>query len=281
MRRSPRSPLPAYRLSRIARVAATAFAATVVACAQPPVVWDAAVTTSGTTLPGRLQINGDNAHFTADTAALIAPAVPGACRGSERVALSGASGAERYVVWWAPRADSSATLLSARTTDGGRSWSTPEAVDTADHHPLGCSRPAAAVVADSSTGYVHVAYSMRDAQGAGVFFSHSMEHGRMFHWPVTIMYGDRLTDVAIAAHGDTVAVAYVDPGSDHPELGLALSHTMGHIFEHRLTVPSSSDASDPAVAIAPGRLAVAWVHRVPDGETSVMMRVARFGALAR
>jgi len=253
------------------------LAATAVACARDPVAWDPAVTTAGAALPGRLVLDGDAARFTADTAALLAPAVPGSCAGSARVALSGASGTERYLAWWAPRPDSSAALLSARSTDGGRSWSAPEPVDTADHQAVGCNRPAPAIAADSSSGYVHVAYSMRDAQGAGVFFSHSMDHGKMFHWPVTIMYGDRLTDVAIAAHGDTVAVAYVEPSSDHPQIGLALSHTMGHIFENRLAVPSSSDASDPAVAVAPGRLAVAWVHHLPGSTSSVMTRVARLG----
>ena len=119
---------------------------------------------------------------------------------------------------------------------------------------------------------------MRDVQGAGVFFSHSMDRGRMFHSPVTIMYGDELTDAAIAAHGDTVVVAFIDPSSDHPQVRIALSHTMGHIFEQRLTVPSSSDASVPAIALAPGRVAVAWVHRVPDGATSVVVRTGKFGS---
>jgi len=172
-------------------------------------------------------------------------------------------------------------LLSARSTDGGRSWSAPEPVDTADHHPIGCNRPAPAIAADSSSGYVHVAYSMRDAQGAGVFFSHSMDRGTMFHSPVTIMYGDQLTDVAVAARADTVVVAFIDPSSDHPQLGIALSHTMGHIFEQRLTLPSSTDAFTPAIAIAPGRIAVAWVHRVPGGETSVVTRIGRLSAGAR
>jgi hypothetical protein len=97
---------------------------------------------------------------------------------------------------------------------------------------------------------------------------------------VTIMYGDQLTEVAIAARGDTVAIAYVVPSSDHPQLGIALSHTMGHIFEDRLTVPSSSDASDPAIAIAPGRLVVAWIHHAPGGATSLMTRVGRFAGSA-
>lgn len=253
-----------------------ALAATVVGCARDPLAWDAAVTRAADTLPGRLAIVGDTVHFTTDTVALIAPAIPGSCPGSARVALSGGSGRERYVAWWAPRADSSAALLSARSTDAGRSWSEPEPVDTADHRPVGCNRPAPAIAADSSTGYVHVAYSMRDAQGAGIFFSHSMERGKMFHWPVTIVYGDNLTDVAIAVDGDTVAIAYVVPSSDHPQLGVALSHTMGHIFEDRLAVPSSSDASDPAVAIVPGRLGVAWLHHTPGGATSLETRIGRF-----
>ena len=251
------------------------------ACAPAPLAWDAAVTRAADALPGRLQLDAGGPRFTTDTAAFIAPAIPGACPGSARVALSGSSGTERYVTWWAPRADSSAALLSARSTDGGRSWSAPEPVDTADHRPVGCTRPAPAIAADSSSGYVHVAYSMRDAQGAGIFFSHSMERGKMFHWPVTITYGDHLTDVAIAVHGDTVAIAYVEPSSDHPQLGLALSHTMGHIFEDRLTVPSSSDAGDPAIAIAPGRIALAWIHHIPGGATALVTRIARVGGSAR
>ena len=251
------------------------------ACGGAPVGWDAAVTRSGDALPGRLQLDAGGPRFTIDTTALLPPLIPGACPGSVRVALSGTSGIERYVAWWAPRADSSAALLSARSTDGGRSWSAPEPVDTADHRPVGCVRPPPAIAADSSSGYVHVAYSMRDAQGAGIFFSHSMDRGKMFHWPVTITYGDHLTDVAIAVHGDTVAIAYVEPSSDHPQLGLALSHTMGHIFEDRLRVPSSSDASDPAIAIAPGRLVVAWIHHIPGGATSLVTRTAHFDGSAR
>jgi hypothetical protein len=251
------------------------------ACSGAPIDWGAASTRAGTGLPGRLVLVRGAARFTTDTAMQRAPDIAGACPGSARVAVSGTSGVERYVAWWAPRADSSAALVAARSVDGGSSWSAPEPVDTADRHPVGCTRPAPAIAADSSTGYVHVAYSMRDAQGAGVFFSHSMDHGRMFHSPVTIMYGDQLTDVALAAHGDTVAVAFIDPSSDHPQLGLALSHTMGHIFEQRLTVPSSSDAFTPAIALAAGRIAVAWVHRVPDGESSVVTRVGNLAATGR
>ena len=242
-----------------------------------PVVWDAATTRAGDALPGRLALDNGATSFGTDTAMLIAPLLDNACQGSARVALSGSSGTERYVAWWSPRADSSAELLAARSVDGGRSWSAPEPVDTADHTPVGCKRPAPAIAADSVSGYVHVAYGMRDAQGAGVFFSHSMERGRMFHAPVTVVYGERLSSVAIAVRGDTVAVAYVDPSADHPPLGLALSYTMGHSFEERLIVPSTKDVSEPAVALAAGRVAVAFVHRTPGGATSVVSQVGRLG----
>jgi hypothetical protein len=251
------------------------------ACTHDPVVWDAPVTREGDALPGRLVLDGGAPRFTSDTAMLIAPLIDGACAGSARVALAGVSGVERYVAWWTPRPDSSAALVAARSTDGGRSWSVAEPVDTADHQRTGCDRPAPAIAADSSSGYVHVAYSMRDAEGAGVFFSHSMEHGKMFHSPVTIVYGDRLSDVAVAAHGDTIALAYIEPSSDHARLGIALSHTMGHIFEDRLVVPETKDVSDPAVALGAGRVVVGWVHRVPNGATEVMSRVGRVGAAAR
>jgi len=263
------------------RTAILIAATTAAACSGAPISWGNAVTRSGNALPGRLLIDAGEPRFTTDTAALVAPEIPGSCPGSARVALSGPSGTERYIAWWAPRPDSSAALLSARSTDAGRSWSAPEPVDTADHRAVGCSRPAPAIAADSASGYVHVAYSMRDAQGAGIFFSHSMDRGRMFHWPVTIVYGDHLTDVAIAARGDTVAVAYIEPSSDHPQLGLALSHTMGHIFENRLTVPSSADASDPAIAIAAGRIGVAWVHQTPGGAASLVTRIGHFDGSVR
>lgn len=250
-------------------LAATAACAAVAS----PVEWRDASARAGDSLPGRLALHGDSAAFVPETLAVGTTTPAGACPGSVRIAWSGASGTERYVAWWAPRADSSAALLAARSIDSGRSWEAPEPVDTIDRANVGCSRPAPAIAADSASGYVHVAYSMRAPEGTGVFFSHSMERGHMFHSPVAIMYGEELADVAIAVLRDTVAVAYVQPTGRHPGLGLALSRTMGHIFEHRIAVPSATDASDPAVAIAPGRVAVAWVQRSPAATPVLMTRV--------
>jgi hypothetical protein len=108
-----------------------------------------------------------------------------------------------------------------------------------------------------------VAYALRGREGPGLFFSHSMDAGEMFHEPVPITYGDRLGRTSGAADGDHVVVAFEDPNSATPRIGLALSRTMGHIFEDRL-LPISTDngaASRPLAAVRGRRIAVAWERR--------------------
>ena len=245
------------------------------ACTPPdPVTWSLERTQPLDSLPGALAFLSDTPGFAASR--LQPPVRSDACTGSVRVAAAGEGGAERYAVWWAPRADSTAWLLAARSTDGGRSWEAPQAVDTLDTATRGCVRPPPAVAADSVTGYVHVAYSMRAPEGIGVFFSHSMDRGRLFHAPVPIVYGERLSEVAIAALRDTVALAFVDPNMRRARIGLAFSRTMGHIFEDRLTVPGGSGvASAPAVTLSSGRVAVAWVERDPTGPARVVVRAGQ------
>jgi hypothetical protein len=202
------------------------------------------------------------------------PSVPSGafvCPGSLRVARAGAQ--DLYAVWWAPRADSSAALLAARSPDGGRSWPEIASVDTADRGSNGCRRPAPSVAADASTGYVHVAYALEAPGAPGVFFAHAMPGRFVFHAPVPIIYGERPGRTSVAASGDVVAVAYEDPNSAEPRVGLALSRTLGHTFEHR--VPASTGvgaAVEPRVALAGATVAVAWRQgrsaRGLDGEAA-------------
>jgi hypothetical protein len=164
-----------------------------------------------------------------------------------------------YAVWWAPRADSSAALLAARSPDGGRSWPDIATVDTVDRGHNGCRRPAASVAADASTGYVHVAYTLVAPGAPGVFFAHSMPGRFTFHAPVPIIYGDHPGRTSVAASGDIVAVAYEDPNGAEARVGLALSRTLGHTFEHRTTASTGIGAAvEPQVAVAGGTVAVAW-----------------------
>jgi hypothetical protein len=107
-----------------------------------------------------------------------------------------------------------------------------------------------------------------------------MDRGTMYHSPVAIVYGDRIVDVGVAALHDTVAVAYADPSMRYPRIGLALSRTLGHIFEMRIptvagTGSGDASASSPAVALAPGRIAVAWIERGIDGPPALVTVAGR------
>jgi hypothetical protein len=212
-----------------------------------------------------------------DTIAALAARIgqlPGAvCPGSLRLASARTA---LIGVWWAPRPDSGARLLAARSSDGGRSWSAPTPVDTVDQSVTGCRREPPAITADAATGYVHVTYALLAPEGPGLFFSHSMDGGLTFHAPVPIMYGDRLGGTSVASDGDLVVVGFEDPNSATPRVGLAISHTMGHIFENRV-VPVSDDngaATDPMTAIRGSRVAVAWrQHATASGPAALMVRV--------
>jgi hypothetical protein len=245
------------------RTLVRAFAAALaLACSAPPVDWTAerAVAPPVGAPPG---LTADGALL-ADTMSVLASRVappPGPlCPGSLRLARGGAT---LFAVWWAPRPDSGARLLSARSTDEGRHWSTPASVDTTDRAVTGCRREPPAIAADAASGYVHVTYALQAPEGPGLFFSHSMDGGVTFHSPVPILYGDRLGRTSVAADGNLVIVAFEDPNSTMPRIGLAMSRTMGHIFEERI-VPVSDDngaATRPLVAVRGHHVAVAWERR--------------------
>lgn len=206
-------------------------------------------------------------------AATVNPPSANICPGSLRLSRAGGS---LYAVWWAPRPDSNANLLSSRSLDGGRHWSIAAAVDTSDTGVSGCRRIAPSIAADSSSGYVHITYAMLAPEGPGLFFAHSMDEGVTFHAPVAILYGDRLGRTSVAADGDIVVVGFEDPNSRTPRVGLAISRTMGHIFEQRI-LPVSEDvgtATRPRTAVRGRQIAVAWEQRAsPTAPAALDVRV--------
>jgi hypothetical protein len=248
--------------------------ALVLACSSP-VEWSAArALTQPVSGAAALTADGTIAQDTLAVLATRAGQLPGAtCPGSLRLARIRRT---LIGVWWAPRPDSGARLLAARSADDGRSWSAPTPVDTADQSVTGCRREPPALTGDASSGYVHVAYALLAPEGPGLFFSHSMDGGLTFHAPVPIMYGDRLGRTSVASDGDLVVVAFEDPNSTASRVGLAISHTMGHIFEDRV-VPVSDDngaATDPMTAVRGSRIAVAWrQHATAAGPAALMVRV--------
>ena len=238
-----------------------------VGCSAPPVDWvdDRAVAepVAAGVLPGDTGLAALATH-------LVPPST--ACNGSLRLARARKT---LYAVWWSPRPDSGAKLLSARSTDDGATWSAIAPVDTMDRGVTGCRRPAASIAADSLSGYVHISYGLVAPEGPGLFFSHSMDGGVSFHAPVPILYGERLGNTSVAASGDNVVVGFEDPNSGTPRIGLALSRTMGHIFEDRM-LPVSDDngaATSPLVAVEGRRLTVVWRQGAgTDGRAGLRIR---------
>lgn len=237
-----------------------AGSAAATACVPQPVRWDEAVTRTDGALADTLRLTLDAAGTVALVPAWTPPAwpdEPATCLTSRRAVL--ASGGEAYASWFAVRPDSSVRLRVARSDDGGRTWNPGVTADTTDVGTTGCARPAPFLAADSLNGYVHLAYHLVAREGAGLFFTHTMERGALFHEPVPIVYGDRPSAAAVASRGDTVVVVYEDPNSRLPRLGLAVSRTQGHIFEARMPASDENgEARLPRVAVLGGRIAVVW-----------------------
>jgi hypothetical protein len=204
---------------------------------------------------------------------LSPPASAAQCAGSVRVARD--TTGDWFAVWWSLRQDSTADLVVSRSANGV-AWDPAARVDTVDVGAVACRRPPPSISVDH--GNVYVAYAMAAREGPGIFASHSMDRAMTFHTAVPVVYGERLGLASIVARGDVVAVAYEDPNSDPQRIGLALSRSQGHIFEHReLVSPPTGPASRPSVAMNGRMIAVTWRQGVPTDSSAP--RMAREGRI--
>jgi len=85
-----------------------------------------------------------------------------------------------------------------------------------------------------------------------------MDSGRTFHSPVPIVFGDNPGFVSVAAEGDRVAVAYDDPNSVQPTIGIALSRTMGHIFKPGAPISNTNELAKQATVELRGDTIRVW-----------------------
>ena len=142
-----------------------------------PVKWDSENRSDAPVAPGaRMILDANGAPKM--IAAWIPPGMPAGARCEGSLVAVQAKSDTAYAAWWMPRADSSALLVVARSDDGGHAWREPEVADSTDHGRTGCTRLPPYVTADTANGYVHVVYFMVAAEGAGIFFTHSMDRGR-------------------------------------------------------------------------------------------------------
>jgi hypothetical protein len=243
------------------RFALSACALIIIACSGDAVQWSD-VSYSAPALP---------AHVPLGT---VMPS-PYACPASVRAVRAGKS---VLAAWWSARRDSSGVLFVAQSNDTGRSWMPAIVADSTDRSVRGCGRPAPSIAADSISGYVHVAYFSEPRSGKGIFFAHSMDTGRTFHSPVPIVFGDKAAWTAVAAEGDRVAIAYDDPNSAQPTIGIALSRTMGHIFKPGEPISNTNElAKQPTVELRGDTIRVWWSDYSADPRLSATRSAYREG----
>lgn len=187
------------------------------------------------------------------------PAIAGASAPCIRSIRAAGAARELFRVWWSSRSDSNVVLSMQRSGDQGATWQPPVEVDSRDRGRRGCDRPAPGIFYDPSTGYVHLVYFIEAADGAGVFFAHSMDKGGMFHSPVPVVYGNSPSVASVAAHGDSVVVVFEDPNSTTRRIGIVLSHVTGHIFDQRAqATPDDVPAVAPWVSLDHNKITVWW-----------------------
>lgn len=219
------------------------------ACAQEPLEWGVI-----SYRPSRL---GDPDTRSAIMSANL-PGVRGTVNSCIRSVRTAGDSLDLFRVWWSSRSDSSVVLAAQRTSDQGRTWFAPIVVDSADRGRRGCDRPAPGTAFDPGSGFLYVVYYIEPSTGAGIFFSHSMDRGELFHSPVPVIYGKRPGSGSVTGRGDSVVVVFEDPNAIQPRVGYALSHTSGHIFEQRGRVtPNEEIALAPGVMLD-GNVVTAW-----------------------
>jgi hypothetical protein len=236
------------------------------ACSSGPIEWEDTVhtirTVSGRDTLGRV--------YRDTTLGPLPPVTPGQCASSVRTWWNQGSPVVN-AVWWSLRADQSADLVTATARDG-RTWSAPIRVDTADVGKSGCDRPPPAIYGDGAN--VHIVYSMRAREGPGIFLTHSMDGGALYHSPVAVVYGEKPGLASIGARGNFVVVAYEDPNTNPTRISVAISTTMAHLFDFREIVsPPGESVAKPSVLVDSSGVMVSWVRAA---EPSV--HFARLGA---
>jgi hypothetical protein len=263
-------------ISRLHTLARSLFVLCLLACSEPPIQWKGppGPLLGPVTDASVLTVEGAPARPAAIAAPVAPPAAglptlgAGACLASLRWARDGPR--DVAATWWVARGDSSVTLQLMRSRDDGAHWEASGIAEARDRGVRGCARPAPAVALDARSGYTHLVYFFEPTTGAGIFYEHLMElpvrnadgsTGRqaMFHAPVAIVYGETPREANVAAHGDTVVVAYEDPNAPGPEVAATVSVTGGHSFSPAVVASGVGVAArDPLAAVRDATIAVGW-----------------------
>src|SRR5215210_5513596 len=144
-------------------------------CAKEPVEWG--------DVSYRLSKLGDPDARSAVMSANL-PSVAGAAAPCIRSIRNAGAPSDLFRVWWASRSDSSAVLSMQHSGNHGATWEAPVSVESRDGGRRGCDRPSPGIFFDSVSSYLHIVYFIEGPDGAGIYFTHSLDKGGMFHAPV-------------------------------------------------------------------------------------------------
>ena len=96
--------------------------------------------------------------------------------------------------------------------------------------------------------------------------------------PVPIVFGKNPARVSMDASGDRVVVAFEDPNANQPAIGISLSKTMGHLFEHRSQATSFNvRARQPVVRLDGDSIHLWWSEYSANPAVSATRAAYRSG----
>jgi hypothetical protein len=171
-----------------------------------------------------------------------------------------------WIAWRSVAPGNVREVVVAASADGGATWDAPVRAQRDGWVFEGCPHAGPALRADSA-GRVHVAWWSGKEGMAGVFYARSDDGGRTFGEaiPLGTAAFSRPAHVQLAVEGRTVAVAWDDGTIAVPRVALRVSTDGGDRFGRALVASDTTrPATYPVVAVAGGRVSLAWAERDDD-----------------
>ncbi|HET6898040.1 MAG TPA: sialidase family protein [Vicinamibacteria bacterium] len=188
-----------------------------------------------------------------------------------------------YVAWRHIYPTNLRDIAVARSTDGGKTFSTPVRVSEDGWQIAGCPDDGPALAVDE-TGTLHVAWPTMaggdDHAAKGIFYSYSTDGGRTFAPRMRIdEAGTGAAHPQIAAGGGRVAIVWDEAGPTRRaclrEVSRDPKRSGGTPVLGAIQVLSAGPAVYPAVASTPSSLVAAWTETAAAGSEIRVRRLPR------
>lgn len=188
-----------------------------------------------------------------------------------RTALASGADGTLWVAWRSVLPGNVRDIVVARSTDGGRTWSTEQRVNADDWVFEACPHAGPSMAVDSS-GVLHVAWWTGREGQAGVFHARSGDRGDTFSAPVALGVAERSrpAHVQLAVHedGETIAAVWDDGTRDVSRVVIRISRDAGRTFGAPRPVSADDRAAGfPVLAMVRDSVIVAWSEQSVEAAT--------------